>query len=110
MSIESRLNPGWALLIGLVVGAVGVVVADRVSEPEPDLPKVVATYCAPYWDLRGEHWGFLRRLEGFEIGYPVYVWDDGTRSVPEASEFATRRVGASDHVVDVYDDYCIAAP
>lgn len=106
MSIESRLNPGWALLIGLVVGAVGVVVADRVSEPEPDLPKVVATYCAPYWDLRGEHWGFLRRLEGFEIGYPVYVWDDGTHSVPQA--IGTRKRDSQG--VDVYGDLCIAAP
>ena len=109
MSIESRLNPGWALLTGLAVGAVGVVVADRVSEPEPEFPKVVATYCAPFWDFDNEHYGFLRRLEGFEIGYPVYVWDDGTRSLPETSEY-TERMMRDEGGVDVYADYCIAAP
>lgn len=91
--------------MGLALGGVGGLGIGAVMFIG-DEPKVVATYCSPVYDNNLDQWGLNGVYQILE-GWPVLVYDDGSRS-PAPVEFATyvtSRVGSK----TVFADYCLVS-
>ena len=74
-------DSGWlarfALLVGLALGGIGGLGIGAVMFVDRE-PKVVATYCSPFYDTINEQWG-SGGWPSAVFGWPMLVYSDGTR-------------------------------